>query len=138
VNGICGCGLPACCCQPTVAGGFIYADLLGELNTHLALQALFTQSSPVPKPLLQSFPFPSTLWEVTLHPPSQACVFVYSSCGKWVFPPSSGVFLPAPLSQAFLLLVAGRTPPLPPEPLRPTRLVYLQFREGFPSPSLWR
>jgi hypothetical protein len=28
--------------------------------------------------------------------------------------------------------------PLPPEPLRPAWLVYLQFREGFPSPSLWR
>jgi hypothetical protein len=31
VNGICGCGLPACCCQPAVAvaGGVIYADLWG-------------------------------------------------------------------------------------------------------------
>jgi hypothetical protein len=47
VNGICGCGLPAHCCQPAVAGGIIYADLMGELSTHLALQALFTQSSPV-------------------------------------------------------------------------------------------
>jgi hypothetical protein len=26
-NGICGCGLPAHCCQPAVAGGVIYADL---------------------------------------------------------------------------------------------------------------
>jgi H+/gluconate symporter-like permease len=26
-NGICRCGLPARCCQPAVAGGFIYADL---------------------------------------------------------------------------------------------------------------
>jgi hypothetical protein len=51
---------------------------------------------------------------------------------------SYGVFLPPPLSQAFLLLVAGCAPPLPPEPLLPTWLVYLQFREGFPSPSLWR
>jgi hypothetical protein len=42
-----GCGLPARCCQPAVAGGFIYADLRCELNTHLAPQALFTQSSPV-------------------------------------------------------------------------------------------
>jgi hypothetical protein len=54
VNGICGCGLSACCCQPAVAGGVIYADLRGELSTHLAPQALFTQSSPV-------------LGEVTLH-----------------------------------------------------------------------
>jgi hypothetical protein len=79
VNGIYSCGLPACCCQPAVAGGVIYADLRGDLNTHLALQALFTQSSPVCKTLLQAFSFPSTLGEVTLHLLSQACVFVYSS-----------------------------------------------------------
>jgi hypothetical protein len=29
-----------------LAGGFIYADFRSELNTHLALEALFTQSSP--------------------------------------------------------------------------------------------
>jgi hypothetical protein len=85
---ICGCGLPACCCQPAVAGGFFYADLWGELSTHLALQALFTQSSPVHELLLQALPFLSTLGEVTLHPLSQACMFIYSSRGKWVFPPS--------------------------------------------------
>jgi hypothetical protein len=79
---ICGCGLPACCCQPAVAGGIIYADLWGELNTHLALQALFTQSSPVRKLLLEAFPFPSTLREMTLHPLSLACVFIYSSHWK--------------------------------------------------------
>jgi hypothetical protein len=132
------------------------------------------------EPLLQAFPFPSTLGEVTVHPLSQACVFVYSSRGKWVFPLSCGVFLPlpllqtfllvitgrcccscqppclftahmgsgssllscgvffpSPLSQAFLFLVAERMPPLPPEPLWPARLVYLQFQEGFPSPNLW-
>jgi hypothetical protein len=71
-------------------------------------QALFTQSSPVHEPLLQAFPFPSTLEEVTLHPLSQACVFIYSSCGKCVFPPSCGVFLPPLLLQAFPLLIAGR------------------------------
>jgi hypothetical protein len=87
VNGICGCGLPAHCYQPAVAGGVIYADFRGELSTHLALQALFTQISPLHEPLLQAFPFPSTLGEVTLHPLSQACLFVYSSHGKWVFPP---------------------------------------------------
>jgi hypothetical protein len=143
--------LSACCCWR------------GQLNTHLALQALFTQSSPVRKPLLQALLFPSTLGEVTLHPLSLACVFIYSSCGKCVFPPllwrfpptttfisfsvpdcrvvlllllaapclftahvgggssplSCGVFLPLPLSQAFPLLVAGHTPPLPLEPLWP-------------------
>jgi hypothetical protein len=42
VNDICGCGSPALCCQSAVAGGIIYANLWGELSTHLALQALFT------------------------------------------------------------------------------------------------
>jgi hypothetical protein len=65
----------------------MYADLRGELSTHLAPQALFGQSSPVREPLLQAFPFPSTLGEVTLHLLSLACVFIHSSHGKWVFPP---------------------------------------------------
>jgi hypothetical protein len=51
---------------------------------------------------------------------------------------SCGVFLPLPLSPAFPLLVAGHAPPLPPEALQPAQLVYLQSREGFPSPNLWR
>jgi hypothetical protein len=69
---ICGCGLPADCCQPAVAGGFIYADLWGELSTHLAL---FIQSSPMSYKLSL---FQAT-GEVTLHPLIQACMFVYSS-----------------------------------------------------------
>jgi hypothetical protein len=52
--------LPACCCQPAVAGGVIYADIRGEFITRLAPQALFAQISPVREPLLQAFPFPST------------------------------------------------------------------------------
>jgi hypothetical protein len=103
---ICGCGLPTHCYQPAVAGGIIFADLWGELNSHLAAQTLFTQSSPVHESLLQAFPFPSTLGEVTLHPLSLACMFIYSSCGKWVFPLSCGVFLPLLLLQAFPLLLA--------------------------------
>jgi hypothetical protein len=105
--------LPGCCCQLVVAGEVIYADLRGELSTHLDLQALFTQSIPVQEPLLQAFSFPSTLGEVTLHPLSQACVFVYSSCGKWVFPPLLWSFpptitftsFPAPDYWAVLLLL---------------------------------
>jgi hypothetical protein len=27
------------------------------------------------------------LGKVTLHPRSQVCMFIYSSCGRWVFPP---------------------------------------------------
>jgi hypothetical protein len=101
VNGICGCDLPACCCQPAVARGIIYADLRGELNTHLALQALFTWSSPVRQPLLQALPFSSTLGEVTLHLFSQACMFVYSSRGKWVFPPLLWSFPPSTTLTSF-------------------------------------
>jgi hypothetical protein len=173
--------LPACCCLSTVAGGVIYADLWGELSTHLALQALFTQSS-VCESLLQAFPFPSTLGKVTLHPHCQACAFIYSSCGRWVFPPllwsfpptSTFTSFPAPYYWAVLLLLPAAMfvyssrgkwvfPPLLwsfppsatltsfptpgcwacaplflPEPLQPTRLVYLQSREGFPSPNLQR
>jgi hypothetical protein len=68
----------------------------------------------VPPPLLQTFPFSSTLGEVTLHLLSQACMFICSSHGKWAFPLSCGVFLPLPLLQAFPLLVAGQVLPLPP------------------------
>jgi hypothetical protein len=93
--------LPAHCCQPAVAGGIIYADLRGDLSTHLALKALFTQSSPVHEPLLEAFPFPSRLGEVTLHPLSQACVFVYNSCGKWVFPPLMWSFPPTATFTSF-------------------------------------
>jgi hypothetical protein len=112
---ICGCGLPAHCCHPAVAGGIIYADLWGELSTHLAPQALFTQS-PVCELLLQAFPFPSTLGEVTLHQLSQACIFIYSSHGKWVFPPLLWSFPPTAVFTCFpapdcwtvpLLLPAG-------------------------------
>jgi hypothetical protein len=52
-------------------------------------------------PLLQAFSFPSTLAEVTLHPLSQACVFVYSSRGKWVFPPLLWSFLPSATLTSF-------------------------------------
>jgi hypothetical protein len=101
VDGICSCGLPACCCQPAVAGGVIYSDLTGELNTHLALQALFTQEFSCAQPLLQAFPFPRTLGEVTLHLLSQACMFVYSSFGKWVFPPLLWSFPPTSTFTSF-------------------------------------
>jgi hypothetical protein len=101
VNGYLRLGLPARCCQPAVAGGIIYADLRRELNTPLALQALFTQS-PVHEPLLQDFPFPSTLGEVTLYPLTQACVFIYSSCAKWVFPPVLWSFPPTAAFTSFL------------------------------------
>jgi hypothetical protein len=55
-------------------------------------------------------------------------MFVYSSRGKWVFPPLTSFPAPGCWARA----------PLPPEALRPAQLVYLQSREGFPSPSLQR
>jgi hypothetical protein len=129
---ICSCGSPARCCQPAVAGGFIYADLRGELSTHLAPQALFARSSPGRKPLLQAFPFPSALGEVTLHQLSQACVFIESSRGKWSSLLSCGVFLPQLLLQAFLLLVARRVLPLLPSPA--SLFIYSSVR-GCSSPA---
>jgi hypothetical protein len=119
-----------------------------------------------------------TLGKVTLHPRSQACMFIYSSCGKWVFPPllcsfsptttftsfpapdywvvllllpaamfvysSRGKwvfppllwsFPPSSTLTSFPALVCWVRPLLLPEPLLPTWLVYLQPREGFPSPN---
>jgi hypothetical protein len=107
-NGICSCGLPARCCQPAVAGGVIYADLWDELSTHLALQTLFTQISPVGEPLLQAFPFPSTLGKVTLHLLSQAACLFTVHVGSGSSPLSCAVLLPPLLSQGFLLLITGQ------------------------------
>jgi hypothetical protein len=135
-NGICSCGLPARCCQPAVAGGVIYTDLRGELSTHLALQALFTQISPVREPLLQAFPFPSTLGKVTLHPRCQACLFVYSSCGKWVFPPLLCSFPPSATLTSFPAPGCWVCAPAPARGSLARPAFYLQSREGFPSPNL--
>jgi hypothetical protein len=123
-----GSGSPACCCQPAVAGGFIYAALWGEVNTHLAPQALFTQSS-VQLPLLQAFPFPSTLGKVTLHPLSQASVFIYSSCGKWVFPPLLWSCPPTAIFTSFPALLGL---------CRRSCLLQPACCEGFPLPHFWR
>jgi hypothetical protein len=100
--------MSACCC----CRHYLCRSLWGELSNHLAPQALFTQSSPVHEPLLQAFSFPSTgfLWPLCLFTAHMGSASSLLSCG---------VFLPPPFSQTFLLLVAGRIPPLPPEPLRP-------------------
>jgi hypothetical protein len=127
--------LAACCCQPAVAGGIIYADLRGELSTHLAWQALFTQSSPVPELLLQAFPFPSTLGKVTLHPLSQVCVFIYSSRWRWVFPSLLWSFPPSTTLTSFPAPGCCVHTPAPPLSGQ-AWFVYLQFWEGFPCPLL--
>jgi hypothetical protein len=128
---ICGCGLPACCCQPAVAGRIIYADLWGELSTHLAPQALFTQSSPVHDVTGTSFPlskhtgggdtapafsgwcdYLQLTWDVGLPPSpvefsSHRCFYKLSH--SWL------LGAPALSGQAWL--------------------VYLWFQAGLPSPS---
>jgi hypothetical protein len=65
-------------------------------------------------------------------------MFVHSSCGKWVFPPLLWSFRPSATLTSFPAPGCWARAPLPPEPLWPALLVYLQSREGFPSPNLWR
>jgi hypothetical protein len=100
--------LRARCCQPAVAGGFIYADLWGELSTHLAPQALFTQSSPVREPLLQAFPFASTGKGDTEPAFSGLLVYLQFMWEVRLPPLSCAVFFPPPLLQAFRLLITGQ------------------------------
>jgi hypothetical protein len=81
-------------------------------------------------PLLQAFPFPSTLGEVALHPPSPASVFIYSSREKWAFPPLLWSFPPTATFTSF---------PAPgcwggaATPAFSSRLIYSSMRD-FPSP----
>jgi hypothetical protein len=93
-------------------------------------------------PLLQAFSFPSTLGEVTLRQLSQACVFIYNSHWKWVFPPLLWSFppttnftsFPAPdcwacaTAPAFSSWLVGRNFPSPPSVLSlPHPLCYVSF-----------
>jgi hypothetical protein len=73
------------------------------------------------------------LGEVTLHPLSQACMFIYSSHGKWVFPPPLWSFPP---TATFTSFPAPGCWACNAAPSFSGRLVYLQFWEGFPSPAL--
>jgi hypothetical protein len=61
-------------------------------------------------------------------------MFIYSSCGKWVFPPLLWSFLPRLLLQAFPLLVAGHVLLLLPSP---AGLFIHSSMSDFPSPPLW-
>jgi hypothetical protein len=65
-------------------------------------------------------------------------MFIYSSHGKWVFPPLLWSFPPSATLTSFPTPGCWARAPLPPEALLPARLVYLQSREGFPSPNLQR
>jgi hypothetical protein len=74
-----------------------------------------------------------SLGEVTLHQLSQACVFIYSSHGKWAFSPLLWSFPPTATFTSFTApgcWVCATTPAFS------GRLIYLQFREGFPLPLL--
>jgi hypothetical protein len=97
---ICGCALPASCCQPAVAGGVIYPDLWSELSTHLAQQALFTQSS-VHDATATSFP-------LSKHTGGGDTAMAFSGprvylqfTGKWVFPPLLWCFPPTTTFTSF-------------------------------------
>jgi hypothetical protein len=88
----------------------------------------------VHEPLLQAFPFPSRLGEVTLHPHSLVCMFIFSSCGKWVFPtllcsfPSSATLPSFPAPGCWALL---------PSPARPSLFIYSSGRDSPPPSVLW-
>jgi hypothetical protein len=159
-SGICNCGLLACCFQP-VAGGVIYADLWGELALTWSHRLCLLRFLLCRSLCYRLSPF-QALGKVTLPLCCQACVFIYSSCGTWVFPPLLCSFPPTatftsfpalaywvvlPLLPATMFVYSSHGKwvfppltsfpapgcwvhaPLLPEPLQPTRLVYLQSRE---------
>jgi hypothetical protein len=85
-----------------------------------------------PTATFTSFPAPA-YWAVLMLLP--AAMFIYSSRGKWVYPPLLCSFPPSATLTGFPDPGCWAHAPLPPEALRPTWLVYLHSREGFPSPN---
>jgi hypothetical protein len=86
-----------------------------------------------PTATFRSFPAPA-YWAVLLLLP--ATMFIYSSRGKWVFPPLLWSFSPSSTLTSFPAPGCWVRALLPTEALQPAWLVYLQSREGFPSPNL--
>jgi hypothetical protein len=94
-------------------------------------------------PLLWSFPPTSTF---TSFPAPDCWVCAAAPAGlsvcfqlMWevgLSPLSCGAFLPSPLSQAFLLLVAGCMLLLPPSPARPNLFIYNSGRDSLPLSSV--
>jgi hypothetical protein len=84
----------------------------------------------VPLPLLQAFPFPSTLGEVALHTPSLTGVFVYNSYGKWPFPPLQWSF---PYTATFISFPAPGCWAGAATPAFSSRLVYFSSMSDCPS-----
>jgi hypothetical protein len=64
-------------------------------------------------------------------------MFIYSLCGKWVFPPLLWSFPPSTTLTNFPAS-SWWVPAPTPTSSRQARLIYLQFWEGFPSQPLWR
>jgi hypothetical protein len=97
-----GCGSPSHCCQPAIAGGFIYADLRSELNPHLAHRLCLLTVLLCTSHCYKLSPFQAHWggW-VTLHQLSQACVLIYRSHGKWVFLPLLWSFPPTTTFTSF-------------------------------------
>jgi hypothetical protein len=99
--------LPSRCCQPAVARGFICADFRGCLTLtwphRLCLLRVFLCVSCCYK--LSPFQAHWGRWHCTsfLRP---VCLFTVH-VGSGSYPLSCGVFLPPPLLQAFLFLIAG-------------------------------
>jgi hypothetical protein len=135
---ICGCGLPASCCQPAVAGGIIYADLWGELSTHLAWQALFTQEFCAQATATSFHLSKHTGGGDTAPAFSGLHVYLLFTWEVGLPPLSCGVFLLLPLSQAFPLLVAGCMPLFQPSPARSSSFIYSSGRDSPPPCSALR
>jgi hypothetical protein len=97
----CGCLSEGAAHLPTTVSqllleALLIADLRSELNTYLAPAGfVYLEFSWVQLPLLQVFPSPSTLGEVTLHPPSLAGVYL-QFCEGLPLPPSV-LRVPSPL-----------------------------------------
>jgi hypothetical protein len=101
VNGICGCGSPAPCCQPAVAGGVIYADLWGELSTYLAHRLCLLRVLLGATTTAISFPLSKHTGKGDTAPAFSGLLFIYSSRGKWVFPPLLWSFPPTTTFTSF-------------------------------------
>jgi hypothetical protein len=132
---ICSCGLPAHCCQPAVAGDFIYADFRSELSTHLAPRLCLVRVLLYTSCCYKLSPFQAHWGQLhCTHFLRPACLFTVHM-GSGPSPLSCEVFFPPPLLQAFPLLVSGCVLLLL---ASLACLVYLQFYEWFPSPTLLR
>jgi hypothetical protein len=98
VNGICGC-LPAAVSLLLLVALFMQISGVSLALTwphRLCLLRVLLCGSLCYK--LSPF---LALGKVTLSPHSQACVFIYSSCGRWVFPPLLWSFSPTATFTSF-------------------------------------